>query len=39
MKYNLHMASNSLICLPSFIKIVSGIKVISRLLPRQFDRS
>jgi hypothetical protein len=33
MKYTVEMASDGMICVPSFMKIGSGIQVILRLLP------
>jgi hypothetical protein len=38
MNYTVEMASDGVMYIPSFIKIGSGIKVILRLLPQQFER-
>jgi hypothetical protein len=38
MKYTVDMASDGMICIPSFIRIGSGIQIIIRLLPRQSER-
>jgi hypothetical protein len=37
MRYTVKMASDGMIYIPSFMKIVSLIQVILRLLPRQFE--
>jgi hypothetical protein len=37
-KYTVDMVSDGMIYIPAFMKIGSGIQVILRLLPRQFER-
>jgi hypothetical protein len=37
-KYAVMMASGGMIYIPTFMMIPSGIKVILRLLPQQFER-
>jgi hypothetical protein len=36
MKYTVEMASDGIICIPSVMKIGSGIHLILRVLPQQF---
>jgi hypothetical protein len=38
MRYTAEMASDGMVYIPSYMKTVSGIQVILRLLPRQFDK-
>jgi hypothetical protein len=38
MKYTIEMTSDGMIYIPSFVTIGSGIQVILRLLPEQFER-
>jgi hypothetical protein len=38
MKYAIKMASGGMIYVPSFMTISSGIQIILRILPQQFER-
>jgi hypothetical protein len=38
MRYAAEIASDDMICIPSFMKIGYGIHIILRLLSRQFER-
>jgi hypothetical protein len=38
MKYTVEMASGGMIYIPSLMTIGSGIRVILRILPQQFER-
>jgi hypothetical protein len=38
MKYTVEMASGGMIYIPSFMKIGSGIQLILKVLPQQFER-